>query len=81
MQAGILHHRFKTAEAAWSHEKAQYRHEAEAQKKKAHKLQLEYEKLQVMQPGRLLCVVGYCDTYTAQAQAQCTVKHSLDIAS
>lgn len=42
-----MHCRFKTAEAAWSQEKAQYRHEAEAQKKKAHKLQLEYEKLQV----------------------------------
>lgn len=67
-----MHHRFKTAEAAWSQEKAQYRHEAEAQKKKAHKLQLEYEKLQVVQPGHLLCAVGCHVMHTAQAQ--CTVK-------
>lgn len=40
-------HRFKTAEAAWNQEKAQYRHEAEVQRKKANKLHFEYEKLQV----------------------------------
>ncbi|KAL0056376.1 hypothetical protein WJX82_010684 [Trebouxia sp. C0006] len=38
--------RFKTAEAAWNQEKAQYRHEAEVQRKKANKLQFEFEKLQ-----------------------------------
>lgn len=39
--------RFKKAEAAWTQEKAQYRHEAEVQRKKANKLQLEHDKLQV----------------------------------
>lgn len=72
-EAGILHHRFKTAEAAWSQEKAQYRHEAEAQKKKAHKLQLEYEKLQVQLQHHVLCA-ACSDMHKAQAQAQRTVE-------
>ena len=67
--------RFKKAEAAWTHEKAQLRNETEVQRKKSSKLQLEYDKLQVpwteawcssWQPHIVrLCIVSWLSLQTS----------------